>query len=71
MSRPLDEVMGLDADEKLNYLVAKTYDIDNRLDVIENNHLHHIEMGMNEVKKRLYLISAVILSVLTGQNMVM
>ena len=67
----LHEVLELDADGKLNYLVAKTYEIENRLDVIENNHLHHIELGMNEVKKRLYLISAVILSVLTGQNMVM
>tara|TARA_Y100000593_G_scaffold94859_1_gene196692 strand:+ start:10269 stop:10481 length:213 start_codon:yes stop_codon:yes gene_type:complete len=67
----LHEVLDLDTDGKLNYLVAKTYEIENRLDIIENNHLHHIELGMNEVKKRLYLISAVILSVLTGQNLVM
>ena len=68
--RDLDEILGSDTDDKVNWLIAKLDDVDNRLHIIETNHLAHLETGMNEVKKRLYLISAVILTVLTGQNMV-
>ena len=61
MGRPLDEVMGLDADEKLNYLVAKTYDIDNRLDVIENNHLQHMQKDIDRIGKVIWTVAIMVL----------
>lgn len=68
--KDLDEVLGLDSDDKVNWLVAKVYEIDMRLEVMTDNHLAHIETGLTEVKRRLYIISGIIVTVLTGQNYV-
>ena len=68
--KDLDEVLEMDTDGKVNWLVAKTHQIDTRLDDMAHNHLVHIESGLADVKKRLYIISGIIVTVLTGQNYV-
>ena len=68
MSRDLDDVLQRDTDGKVTWLVSTVNDIDKRVEVIETNHLSHIEKELNILRKGLLIIAGVGLTLLTGMN---
>jgi hypothetical protein len=68
MSGDLDDVLQRDMDGKVTWLVSTVNDIDKRVEVIESNHLMHIEKELGNLRKGLLIISSVGLTILTGMN---
>ncbi len=68
MSRNLDDVLQRDTDGKVTWLVSTVNDIDKRVEVIETNHLTHIEEEINILRKGMMIIAGVGLTILTGMN---
>jgi len=68
MSGELDDVLQRDTDGKVTWLVSTVNDIDKRVEVIETNHLSHIEKELSTLRKGLLIISGVGLTLLTGMN---
>jgi hypothetical protein len=68
MSGDLDDVLQRDTDGKVTWLVSTVNDIDKRVEVIETNHLSHIEKDINILRKGLLIIAGVGLTLLTGMN---
>jgi len=68
MSRNLDDVLQRDTDGKVTWLVSTVNDIDKRVEVIETNHLTHIEDEISILRKGMMLIAGVGLTILTGMN---
>lgn len=68
MSGDLDDVLQRDTDGKVTWLVSTVNDIDKRVEVIETNHLSHIEKELNILRKGLLIIAGVGLTLLTGMN---
>lgn len=68
MSGDLDDVLQRDTDGKVTWLVSTVSDIDKRVEVIETNHLSHIEKELNLLRKGLLIIAGVGLTLLTGMN---
>jgi|TARA_R110002110_G_scaffold386089_1_gene597756 hypothetical protein len=68
MSRDLDDVLQRDTDGKVTWLVSTVNDIDKRVEVIETNHLTHIEEEINILRKGMMIIAGVGLTILTGMN---
>jgi len=56
MSGDLDDVLQRDTDGKVTWLVSTVSDIDKRVEVIETNHLSHIEKELGLLRKG-FLIS--------------
>jgi len=54
--------------ELLERMEGKIDDIDARLYLVETNHLHTIEEKINEIKNRLWLITGVLGTLITGLN---
>ena len=67
----LDEILEKTQKEKINWLVGEIYEMKHELKTIKNNHLHHINEDILMLKRKLYVISTVILTFLTGQNILM
>ena len=65
----LDEVLNRDTDGKVTWLVSKVNTIDQRIDTIEGNHLHHIEKDISMIKKIGLSTIIIIGSILTGINL--
>ena len=57
-----------DTDGKVTWLVSTVNDIDKRVEVIETNHLSHIEKELGILRKGLLIIAGVGLTLLTGMN---
>ncbi|MAR17998.1 hypothetical protein [Planktomarina sp.] len=68
MSGDLDDVLQRDTDGKVTWLVSTVNDIDKRVEVIETNHLSHIEKELGILRKGLLIIAGVGLTLLTGMN---
>ncbi len=68
MSGDLDDVLQRDTDGKVTWLVSTVSDIDKRVEVIETNHLSHIEKELGLLRKGFLLIAGVGLTILTGMN---
>ena len=68
MSGDLDDVLQRDTDGKGTWLVSTVNDIDKRGEVIETNHLSHIEKELGMLRKGLLIIAGVGLTLLTGMN---
>ena len=68
MSGDLDDVLQRDTDGKVTWLVSTVNDIDKRVEVIETNHLSHIEKELRILRKGLLIIAGVGLTLLTGMN---
>jgi hypothetical protein len=68
MSRDLDDVLQRDTDGKVTWLVSTVSDIDKRVEIIETNHLTHIEKEIGLLRKGFLIIAGVGLTLLTGMN---
>ena len=68
MSGDLDDVLQRDMDGKVTWLVSTVSDIDKRVEVIETNHLSHIEKELGLLRKGFLLVAGVGLTILTGMN---
>lgn len=64
----LDEVLQRDTDGKINWLVSKVSDLDNRVHTIETNHLVHIEGEIKNLTKIVGIILTLGFSIITGIN---
>ena len=67
----LDEILEKTQKEKINWLVGEIYEIKHEIKTIKNNHLHHINEDIVMLKRKLYIISGIIITFLTGQNLMM
>ena len=68
MSGDLDDVLQRDIDGKVTWLVSTVSDIDKRVEIIETNHLSHIEKELGLLRKGFLIIAGVGLTLLTGMN---
>jgi hypothetical protein len=68
MSGDLDDVLQRDTDGKVTWLVSTVSDIDKRVEIIETNHLTHIEKEIGLLRKGFLIIAGVGLTLLTGMN---
>ena len=68
MSGDLDDVLQRDMDGKVTWLVSTVSDIDKRVEIIETNHLNHIEKEIGLLRKGFLIIAGVGLTLLTGMN---
>tara|TARA_Y100000361_G_scaffold121909_1_gene113986 strand:+ start:1885 stop:2097 length:213 start_codon:yes stop_codon:yes gene_type:complete len=68
MSGELDDVLQRDTDGKVTWLVSTVSDIDKRVEIIETNHLTHIEKEIGLLRKGFLIIAGVGLTLLTGMN---
>tara|TARA_R110002020_G_scaffold3967_1_gene17418 strand:+ start:11742 stop:11957 length:216 start_codon:yes stop_codon:yes gene_type:complete len=68
MGRDLDDVLQRDTDGKVTWLVSTVSNIDKRVEVIETNHLTHIEKEIGILRKGMLIIAGVGLTILTGMN---
>ncbi len=69
MSGDLDDVLQRDTDGKVTWLVSTVSDIDKRVEIIETNHLTHIEKELGILRKAMLVIAGVGLTILTGMNL--
>jgi|TARA_B100000131_G_scaffold320896_2_gene370180 hypothetical protein len=66
----LDDVLQRDLEGKVTWLVSKVSEIDNRVEVIETNHLTHIEKELKSLTKTVSIIMAIGMTLMTGINFV-
>ena len=66
----LDEVLQRDIEGKVTWLVSKDNEIDNRVEIIETNHLTHIEQEIKGLTKTVSIIMAIGMTLMTGINFV-
>ena len=71
LMRDLDEVLEKTQKEKINWLVGEVYLMKHEIKSIKNNHLSHINDDIVSLKQRVYIIGALIVAFLTGQNILM
>ena len=64
----LDEVLNRDMEGKINWLVSNVSNIENRVSIIESNHLTHIERDIQLIKKVGMMVITGAVTVLTGIN---
>lgn len=64
----LDEVLNRDMEGKINWLVSNVSSIENRVSIIESNHLTHIEKDIQLIKKVGMIFITAAVTVLTGIN---
>ena len=64
----LDEVLNRDMEGKINWLVSNVSSIENRVSIIESNHLKHIERDIQVIKKVGMMVITGAVTVLTGIN---
>ena len=66
--KDLDEILNKDQESKINWIVGELYYLKQEIRNIKSNHLHHINEDILVLKKKLYIISGVNITFLTGQN---
>lgn len=71
LMRDLDEILEKTQKEKINWLVGEVYLMKHEIKTIKNNHLSHINEDITSLKYRVYVIGALIVTFLTGQNILM
>ena len=71
LMRDLDEVLEKTQKEKINWLVGEVYLMKHEIRTIKNNHLSHMNEDIVSLQKRVYIIGALIITFLTGQNLLM
>ena len=64
----LDEVLNRDMEGKINWLVSNVSSIENRVSIIESNHLKHIERDIQLIKKVGMMVITGAVTVLTVIN---
>tara|TARA_R100000773_G_scaffold44146_1_gene44270 strand:- start:11662 stop:11871 length:210 start_codon:yes stop_codon:yes gene_type:complete len=64
----LDEVLNRDIEGKINWLVSNVSNIENRVSIIESNHLTHIEKDIQLIKKVGMMVITAAVTILTGIN---
>tara|TARA_R100001594_G_scaffold23786_1_gene46540 strand:+ start:53 stop:265 length:213 start_codon:yes stop_codon:yes gene_type:complete len=69
--RDLDEILEKTQKEKINWLVGEVYLMKHEIKTIKNNHLSHMNEDILSLKHRVYVIGALIVTFLTGQNILM
>ena len=69
--RDLDEVLEKTQKEKINWLVGEVYLMKHEIRTIKNNHLSHMNEDIVSLQKRVYIIGALIITFLTGQNLLL
>ena len=69
--KDLDEILNKDQESKINWIVGEIYYLKQELKTIKTNHLHHINEDIIMLKKKLYFITGLIVTFLTGQNILM
>ena len=67
----LEDALNGDLDEKVNWLINSQVETNKDIDSIKNNHLSHIETDMALIKSRIWWMTAFIISVVTGQNVML
>tara|TARA_R110002020_G_scaffold256284_6_gene469949 strand:+ start:58 stop:282 length:225 start_codon:yes stop_codon:yes gene_type:complete len=71
LMRDLDEILEKTQKDKINWLVGEMYLIKHEIKSIKNNHLQHMNEDIKTLKYRVYIIGALIVTFLTGQNILM
>jgi|TARA_Y100001938_G_C8008658_1_gene388764 hypothetical protein len=71
LMRDLDEILEKTQKEKINWLVGEVYLMKHEIKTIKNNHLSHMNEDILSLKHRVYVIGALIVTFLTGQNILM
>mgnify|MGYP003641724599 FL=1 len=67
----LDEILEKDQDSKINWLISELWEIKHEIKNIKSNHLYHINEDIIMLKRKMYIICGVIITFLTGQNILM
>jgi|TARA_R100000084_G_C4532724_1_gene91917 hypothetical protein len=67
----LEDALNGDLDEKVNWLISNQVSTNKDIEAIKNNHLSHIENDMATLKQRIWWMTAFIISVVTGQNVML
>ena len=71
LRRYRDEILEKTHKEKINWLVGEVYLMKHEIKTIKNNHRSHINEDITSLKYRVYVIGALIVTFLTGQNILM
>lgn len=69
--KDLDKILEKDQESKINWMISQIWEIKHEITIIKSNHLHHINEDIVLLKRKLYVISAMIVAFLTGQNVLM
>ena len=67
----LEDALNGNLDEKVNWLISNQVSTNKDIEAIKNNHLSHIENDMAALKQRIWWMTAFIISVVTGQNVML
>jgi len=71
MGKELDELLDSDQDTKINWLIGQVYEIRYEINTIKDNHLFHLDEEIKLLKRKFYYISTAVVTILTGQNILM
>jgi len=69
--KDLDDILESDQETKINWLIAEIWEIKHVVKDIKSNHLFHINKDIVMLKKKMYIISGIIITFMTGQNILM
>ena len=69
--KDLDEILESDQESKINWLIAELWEVKHVIKDIKSNHLVHINEDITMLKKKLYIITGIIITFFTGQNIMM
>ena len=67
----LEDALNGDLEEKANWLINSQVETTKDIESIKDNHLSHIETDMALIKQRIWWMTAFIISVVTGQNVML
>ena len=67
----LEEALNGDLEEKVNWLINSQVETTKDIENIKDNHLSHIETDMGLIKQRIWWMTPFIISVVTGQNVML
>ena len=60
--RDLDEILEKTQKEKINWLVGEVYLMKHEIKTIKNNHLNHMNEDIKNLRYRVYVIGALIVT---------
>ena len=67
----LEDALNGDLEEKVNWLINSQVETTKDIENIKDNHLSHIETDMALIIQRIWWMTAFIISVVTGQNVML
>ena len=67
----LEDALNGDLEEKVNWLINSQVETTKDIENIKDNHLSHIETDMALIKQRIWRMTAFIISVVTGKNVML